>query len=323
MPDSQPLSRLYTGADAAMQQRQRTLHGHFLDNLAALTAFSPELAGTFGTRWTAAQTAAEAAVPGKMRTGQLKQDTDAVEGLMEQGRAQVQQLFYYVGRAFPHNAGRLDQYGKSSYEKARANHDRLIALLTQAVEAATRDAAALAPKGWTAANTTALAALGQQLSTANTAQEMQKGTGVEGGQTYIGLQNALYGFGQQVSLAAKARFVDDFAKRQLFLLTDGTPAGPETHELSVEAGFSKSVAFATALADGSKLHLRLLAPAPGQGAELSRVPAPDAVPLRTVSLNSDDFARDVAAEELGPQGQWLLVRNVGKVPVRVEMALLA
>ena len=55
MPDSQPLSRLYTGADAAMQQRQRTLHGHFLDNLAALTAFSPELAGTFGTRWTAAQ----------------------------------------------------------------------------------------------------------------------------------------------------------------------------------------------------------------------------------------------------------------------------
>lgn len=59
MSDSQPLSRLYTGADAAMQQRQRTLHGHFLDNLAALTAFSPELAGTFGTRWTAAQTAAE------------------------------------------------------------------------------------------------------------------------------------------------------------------------------------------------------------------------------------------------------------------------
>ena len=241
---------------------------------------------------------------------------------MEQGRTQVQRLFYFVGEAFPNNAGRLDQYGKGRYEKARAHHDRFIVLLDLAAEAATRDAAALAAAGWPAASTAALAALSTQLSTANTAQEMQKGTGVEDGQTYLGLQNTLYAFGQKLSLAAKTCFAEDFAKRQLFDLTPGNGPAPERHELSVEPGQTKAVAFALPLTDDVRLHLRLLDPEPGQRAEVGRVVAEGEAPAPAVVLSPAVFVLDVAAPDLGPKGQLLAVRNAGKGPVRVEIAVL-
>jgi hypothetical protein len=228
MATSKPPTRAYGGSDAAMQQRQRTLRGHFDTHAAEFAAFNPTFDAAFGQQWAAALAAAEAAPAGEARQGQLMADTQAVDAAMEQARQQVQQLFYYVGQAFPHNAGRLATYGKPSYDKARASHERMISLLKQAADAATADQTALAAKGWTPAQTAALAALGTQLATANTTQEQQKGSGVEGGQTYIGLQNALYAHGPQVSLAAKTLYAANPGRRQLFDLTPegGGPTPP-------------------------------------------------------------------------------------------------
>lgn len=206
-----------------MRQRQRTLQGHFATHAAEFTAFNPTFSSAFAQQWVAALAAAEAAPAGEARQGALMADTQTVEATMEQARQQVQHLFYYVGQAFPRNAGHLAIYGKPSYEKARNNQDRLISLLQQASDAATHDQAALTAHGWTAVQTTALAALGTQLAAHNTTQEQQKGSGIEGGQTYIGLQNALYAYGQQVSLAAKTLYASNPGRRQLFDLTDGTP----------------------------------------------------------------------------------------------------
>ena len=207
MATSKLPTRAYGGSDAAMQQRQRTLRGHFTTHAAEFAAFNPTLSAAFGQQWAAAQAAAEAAPAGE-------------------ARQQVQQLFYYVGQAFPRNAGRLATYGKPAYDKARNSHERMISLLKQASDAAATDQAALTGQGWASAQTTALATLGTQLATANTAQEQQKGSGVEGGQTYLGLQNALYAYGQQVSLAAKILYAANPGRRQLFDLTPDADGGP-------------------------------------------------------------------------------------------------
>jgi len=226
MATSKLPTRAYGGSDAAMQQRQRTLRGHFTTHAAEFAAFNPTLSAAFGQQWAAAQAAAEAAPAGEARQGQLMADTQAVDAAMEQARQQVQQLFYYVGQAFPRNAGRLATYGKPAYDKARNSHERMISLLKQASDAAATDQAALTGQGWAPAQTTALATLGTQLATANTAQEQQKGSGVEGGQTYLGLQNALYAYGQQVSLAAKILYAANPGRRQLFDLTPDADGGP-------------------------------------------------------------------------------------------------
>jgi len=320
--DSQPIKRLYMGRDAAMQQRQRTLHGHFSTNAAGFAAFNPDLNPAFAQRWQQALAAAETASNGAARTGTLLENTAAVEAAMEQARQQVQRLFYYVGQVFPHNAGRLDQYGKRLYDKARTSHERMISLLRQASEAAAPDQAALAAKGWAAANTAQLAALGQQLAAANTTQEMQKGAGVEDGQAYIGLQNALYRFGQQVSLAAKTLYAEDFARRQPFGLTAGAPAGPEHHELTLAPGAAGYLAFATPLLATTQLRLRLLAPAAGQQAQVGRVAAEGQKSLIPQTLTAEAPERTVLAPELGAAGAVLAVVSLGTAAVRVEVAVV-
>jgi hypothetical protein len=210
--------RLYTIADSEMRQDMRTMHGHYLSDMAA-----------FGTQWLAAIGAADLAKPGAALRSDLKEDTQEVEALMEQARTQVQTLFYYVGQAFPGNAARLDQYGKKQYEQARKKHDKMRALLSLAIEAAERDQDELAEKGFKPAQLAALIQLAEDLEGANTDQEMRKGTNTEGSDDYIRIQNAAYTFGQQVSKAAKVAFAQDPVKQKLYLL-GGSGPGPKKRD---------------------------------------------------------------------------------------------
>jgi hypothetical protein len=325
MADAQPEVRNYNTSDDDMRQRQRTLRQHYLDYAKDFEKFNPAVfTADFAERWEKAQDAAETAEPGTVRAGTLKENTQEVEAEMQKARQLVQRLFYTVGQAWPKNAGRLNQYGKNRYERDRDNHDGMITLLDLAHDAASRpaDAVELAKHGWTTTDTALLDTQGEALATANTTQEGQKGSGVEQGQGYVGRQNTLYRFGQQTSLGSKTLYVDDFGKRQLFDLSAPDGDDDEDHELTVPPGQQKAVLFTTPFGDGTRLRLVLSKPQPGMQAEVGRVEKPGAAPTAFRTLTPEKRSRDEQAADLGPAGQYLLVRNVGPQAVRVVLRVL-
>jgi len=314
--------RHYAEPDAAMRQHQRTMQAHYVAHEAAFRAFNPEFDAEFGTHWLAAIDLADATPDNTVRVGELKEHTAEVTDVMTQAQGAVQTLFYFVGRAFPHNAGRLDQYGRRRYAAARDSHDQMRTLLQTAFASATRDHAALAAKGYSAAQLAALGTLVTQLADTNTTQEVAKGTNVEGTDHYLTVQNLAYGFGQEVSAAAKILFAADAATRQLFRLGSPAPAGHETHELTVAPEDAASVLLATALTAASRLHLRLAVPQPGQEATVGRVVAADDKMLTSVTLTAAISELDLTAAALGAAGQYVQVQNNGPTAVRVEITVL-
>ncbi|MCB2378131.1 hypothetical protein LGH70_11090 [Hymenobacter sp. BT635] len=225
MKKNKPEVRQYLSTDSKMRQDMRTMHGHYLTDLAKFTAFNPTFTAAFGQQWLAALEAAETTPSGTALRSDLKEDTQAVTALMELARTQVQSLFYYVEQAFPGNTGRLDQYGKKQYAQARQKHDKMRALLPGAISSATRDQAELTKHGFSQEKLAALQQLAKSLDQADTEQEMRKGSNTEGTDDYVRLQNAAYNFGQQLSKAAKVAFVSEPLKQQLYRLAAPGPDG--------------------------------------------------------------------------------------------------
>ncbi|GAB3576664.1 hypothetical protein GCM10027345_13580 [Hymenobacter daeguensis] len=304
-----------------MRQDMRTMYQHYLTHQAAFQTFNPEFDAAFGTDWLAAIDTADTTPPGAVRVGELKEDTAEVGNTMAQAQAAIQSLFYFVGRAFPHNAGRLATYGRSTYDAARDNHDKMRALLQTAFTSATRDKTALATKGYTPAMLAALGALVEQLTDTNTTQEVKKGTNTEEGDHYVTTQNLAYGYGQEVSAAAKVLFAEDAATLRLFRLTGPAAPAHETHELTVAPEETGSVLLRTPLLATTPLHLRLAVPQPGQEAVVGRAGAPADKLTTYVTLTPAISEVDLTAEALGPAGQYVLVQNSSPAPVRVEIVV--
>jgi hypothetical protein len=313
--------RHYTDSDATMRQNMRTMHEHYASKQADFLAFNPEFDVAYGAEWLAAIDLADATLPGTVRRGELKEDTAAVLAVMEQAREALQTLYYYVGRTFPGNEGRLDQYGRRAYQAGRNSQDKMRTLLEIALTTATADKLALAAKGYGAPQLAALGTLAEQLTATNTEQEVQKGRNTESSDHYVSVQNRAYDFGREVSAAAKVLYAADAATLGLFRLSSNGSSGPESHELTVEPGQEKTMAFATPLADNTGLHLRLFAPEAGQRVNIGRVKVAGDRPTVLLELTSGDSIREVSAAQLGPAGQVLVVKNAGTVPLRVEVTL--
>ncbi|MDB5271377.1 MAG: hypothetical protein JWP58_4417 [Hymenobacter sp.] len=317
--------RGYIVADATMRQDQRTMHAHYLNHEAAFRAFNPEFDAGFGGRWLAAIEAAEHAPGHTERTGALMELTTGQTAAMDQARQALQRLFYFVGQAFPGIVGHLDQYGRRGYLAARKQTDKMGGLLQIAFAAATRDADALAAKGFSAALLAELGALATALPAAATAKAIQKGTNAEDHARYVAAQNAAYAYGQAASAAAKICFTE---RATIALFRLGSPAGhgpaatpPERHAITAPAGGTKAVAFATALLPDTPLRLRLPAPKKGQTATVYRVSAPDEPLVGGVKLAAGQRRLDVTAAALGGAGQLLVVCSGGAYPVRVALAV--
>ncbi|MFD2721589.1 hypothetical protein ACFST9_22935 [Hymenobacter monticola] len=216
--------RHYSQPNAAMRQDMRTMHGHYLTHQARFQAFNPDFDKDFGAEWLAALDLADTTPDHTVRAGELKEETAGVDDVMTRAQRAAQTLFYYVGRAFPGNAGRMSTYGRKTYDAARDHQEKMRTLLQNAFAAATRDHAALAAKGYTATQLAELGALAEELTSANTDQELKKGTNTEGRDYYVTVQNHAYGYGQETSAAAKVLFADDKATQKLFRLGGGSDA---------------------------------------------------------------------------------------------------
>jgi hypothetical protein len=323
MQEATTIVRHYHEADANMRQDMRTMHQHYTAHAAAFAAFNPEFDAAFGTDWLAAIDAADAAPDHTVRTGELIEDTDEVEDVMDHARAAAQTLFYYVGRAFPHNAGRLNTYGRNTYETARKQHDKMRSLLQTAFTSATRDKIELAAKGYTAAQLATLGTLVTELAETNTTQEVKKGTNTEGRDHYVTTQNLAYGYGQEVSAAAKILFAADAATLKLFRLSGPTPAAHETHDVTIAEGQSGGIFLNTPLVATTKLHLHLAVPEDGQQVLVGRVEEVGGELTTFVTLTSALSELEPTAAALGPAGQWLQFQNNSTTPVRIEIMVLA
>ncbi|MBF9238261.1 hypothetical protein I2I05_12725 [Hymenobacter sp. BT683] len=314
--------RHYSEPDATMRQSMRTMHEQFTAHQATFQAFNPEFDAAFGPDWLAAIDLADTTPDHTVRVGELMEDTAEVQTVMAQAQSALQSLFYFVGRAFPKNAGRLATYGRTTYEAARDNHDKMRTLLQTAFTSATRDHTELAAKGYGAAQLAALGTLVTQLADTNTTQEVKKGTNTEEHEHYLTVQNLAYGFGQEASGAAKVLFADDKATRDLFRLSGRAASGRETHELTAAPNGVAAVAFTTPLVATTRLHLRLAVPKAGQSATVGRVLAAGDAPTLTVTLSDEISEMDVLADLLGAPGQVLIVQSGGNYPVRVELEVL-
>ncbi|MCC3157264.1 hypothetical protein LJ737_08440 [Hymenobacter sp. 15J16-1T3B] len=93
-------------------------------------------------------------------------------------------------------------------------------LLDMAAQAAERDKAELATEGYSAPQLAGLKALAARLDSVDTAHEMRKGSNQEGTDTYVKVQNAAFGYAQQLNKAAKLVFGPDAVRRQRYRLTD-------------------------------------------------------------------------------------------------------
>lgn len=314
--------RHYHEADATMRQDMRTMHAHYLTHQAVFAVFNPEFGAAFGPDWLTAIDTADTTSIGAVRVAELKENTAQVQDTMGLAQAAIQTLFYYGGRAYPHNASRLDQYGRRLYEAARNNHDKMRTLLETAFKAATRDKTTLATKGYTPAQLAGLNTLALQLNETNTTQEVKKGSNTEDGDHYLTIQNLAYGYGQEVSAAAKIIFADNAATLKLFRLSGPAAPAHETHELTVGLEDSGTVLFTTPFTATTQLHLRLAVPQPGQEAVVGRVVAPGNKIFTFVTLTQDASEMEVTAAALGPAGQYVLVQNGSSKPVRVEITVL-
>ena len=314
--------RHYSDAAAAMRQHMRTMQAHYMANEAAFRAFNPEFDADFGPQWLAAIGLADTTPDHSTRVGELKEDTDAVENVMEQARRAVQTVFYYVGRAFPKNVGRLTTYGRNTYEAARDNHDKMRTLLQTAFTSATRDQKELAAKGYSDAQLSGLGTLVAQLAATNTTQEVQKGTNEENTAHYLTIQNLAYGYGQEVSGASKVLYAENKARRDLFRLSGPAASGRESHELTTEPGAYATATFATPLLATTGLRLRLTGAEAGQSATVGRVLAAGNKLAAFVTLSADITEMDVLPPALGPAGQVLVAQSNGEYAVRVEMEVL-
>lgn len=300
--------RAYVENDARMRQRMRTMQGVYETQKALFEALNPKVfTPTFGTRWLTALDTADEAVPGMVRVGELKEETEDVNATLAAAGAMAQRVFYYVGEAFPGRASKLTAYGQPRYEKARNSQPLMRALLETLIGRAKADKTALAAVGFGPALQTQLAELSEQLTLDETSQEDKKGLNTGDGDAYIETQNAAYAFGQAAYKAAQQLFGADASQLARFRL--GEPARPraEVRTLTLQPGERRSILIKGALLNTSALRLTA---SPGQVRVLR---SPDATDPATSGgrLLPDQKTLRVTAWALGADGQHLVVVNEG------------
>lgn len=331
--------RLYSGPDADMLQQMRTAQATFADEDQALfAAVRPTFTAAYAASWLTQINLAAQALPNAARVGALKEDTDTVDAALEAARTIAKRVLFYANEAFPGNQGRLDTFGKSLYDAARANPARLQGLLEMQLAQLTTggDEAALVAKGFPAGVTPATAndptrgvnqlrAALATLRTAETTQERRKGLNQEDTAEAISRLNAA--FAPYKELARAAPFVDWPAdsramKRAYYTLPD---SGPEDHDYSLGPGETAARRFDEGLAPGRRLSLSGL-PA---GAKVEVGLAPDAgtpptawTPVPAAETGKPvrlTLGTDLATD---PKQTCVALRNTGGTALKVRISLL-
>ncbi len=201
----------------------------FIENKSRFKDRFPDLADPFADEWSAAIAASRTILPDYASVSQQSKQTDALEILMNRGRAVFQTTMLYAQFAYPNDPTVLRLLGKPKYDAARASHLKLPALLRTAYATASASPyrEALMAKGMQEADIQSLLSLADSIPQQDLAQESAKNDRSTDSAERIHAMNAVWDKMALVSKCAKLVFAGDATLYDLFLLPEGSSANPD------------------------------------------------------------------------------------------------
>jgi hypothetical protein len=190
------IERLYNMADDEMRALARLFLGHGRSHQPALAAKDPEVTSTWLNEL---ETAIGQADQAETIDGRRAKGKDATTGKtlsLTLARAALQELFFYVRKAYPDSEAQQELFGTDLYDEARQHVGHMETLLVQAARRAAEPAqlALLKGKGYSDAEFGKLRLLagldeGNSLVDAHAAAGMQRTTNQVTTEHYIRLHN--------------------------------------------------------------------------------------------------------------------------------------
>ena len=220
--------RSFKKSDEDMLQQANLQLGSFIEYKSRFTDRFPNLADPFADNWTVAISTAREMLPDYASVAAQSGQTTTLEGIMDQARTLFQTLMIYTQVAFPKNATVLKLMGQSQYEAARGSQLKLPILLRTAygIASGPEYKPALLASGMQEKDIELLNTLANNIVEQDLAQEKSKKDRSVSSSQRITAMNAVWENMALVSQCAKLVFQDDATLYNLFLLNDGTAAGP-------------------------------------------------------------------------------------------------
>lgn len=147
--------------------------------------------------------------------------TEALKALVAGARNAVQELYFYVGMAWPDSAARLAAYGRGEYVASRQSAWRMVKLMEKALAQAAEDAAGLDAVGYTAAKRAALEALMNQLQAKIVEQDAQKSAARLVTEQYHIAMNGVWARMVVLQRTSEIAFRNDYARWANYRLYEG------------------------------------------------------------------------------------------------------
>jgi len=222
--------RLFSLPFDEVQSRAHLLLGHGRTYQSRLATKDPDLTTTWFEAFEDSIEAAEAAAPIEERRAAGKDKTDTQTLSMKQARQVLQDLFFYVRKAYRDSEAKQQLFGTDLYDDASYNVGKMKTLLELAYKAATEPAqqAVLTQAGYSDTDRQTLGSLAGALTTAQTLAGLQRGTNQVSTEDYVRLHNVVWQRMKTLNEAANRVFVDQEAPRGLFRLypaaSNETPA---------------------------------------------------------------------------------------------------
>lgn len=204
--------------DTLLIQRSRTIRGHFIHELAAFTAFDPDLNATYAANWLLSIDQCEAHPTDETTVDQLQQHTDELEQAVKAGFAAAADLEFYVQKAFPDDESYREEFGFNERKKARARTLNLLIWLEVMLQIATDYSTELAAVNMPPTLLPDLQNVQQNAVQKEIAQEYYKRIRKRLLRQRIQKFNKLYSFFTTVNKAAQIVFKADEERRGLFTL---------------------------------------------------------------------------------------------------------
>ncbi len=219
-------------------EQAQVMHNLFIIDWPDFTAKFPFMDSTYANDFQTAIDAADAEPDDEAVLDQQQMLTYQLEQRMQEARNAYTTLLTYVQLAYPKNASILNHFGQERYRRARNNQLKMKELMEYAHSVA--NAAPYQPvliaKGFQQTDIDNLLALANALESENASQEGAKINRSFVAQVRTVKYNTVYNFMQELNMASKVVYMDNYAKQQQYLLYN------EGSGLNVLAAYENTIA---------------------------------------------------------------------------------
>ena len=205
--------------DAVFIEQNRTIHKLFVDRLAAFTAFDANLDATYAANWLTAIGELEDHPSDELMRDEIQGTTNALAAQQKLCWAAVDDLEYYVKRAFPDNERKLREF---AFPRTRTERDRgalkMVLNLFTMVRVANDYTAELTAVGMPAGLLPDFKNKTGSLGDAEITQEYTKCLRIRATEKRIVMYNTVYKYHKRVHEAAQVIYRDKPETKQLFAM---------------------------------------------------------------------------------------------------------